>query len=164
MADAGSMFMCTLQQDLVLIRKKRQIHFSCIHPWQLIPCIPVSPPQIAEDWIEAQKAMQSSALKAAAVMCRRVLYDTLLDKGCKLHPLHDGLAELIKDHRLPAIFDQWLPAIKDDGHDAAHPDRALQVSSNNISETMEYTSELLRFLYIEPYEFEQRKNRNTATG
>lgn len=121
---------------------------------------PAIPSQIAEDWIEAQKAMQVSAPKAAAVMFRRVLYSVLINKGCKLHPLNEGLRQLIADERLPKIFDDWLPAIKDDGHDGAHPDRALQVSAENVSETFEYTAELLRFLYIEPYEFEQRKMRN----
>lgn len=123
---------------------------------------PSVPAQIADDWAEAQRAVQASAHKAAAVMFRRVLYGVLIDKHCKLHPLHEGLTELIQSQRLPAIFDEWLPAIKDDGHDGAHPDRALQVSADNLTETMEYTSELLRFLYIEPYEFQQRKSRNAA--
>jgi hypothetical protein len=124
---------------------------------------PSIPMPIADDWEEAQKAMQAGAPKGAAVMFRRVLYSVLMDKGCKLFPLRDGLNDLIQGQRLPAIFDDWLPAIRDDGHDGAHPDRALQVSHENVSETMEYTSELLRFLYIEPYEFEQRKARNAAS-
>jgi hypothetical protein len=123
---------------------------------------PSLPPNIADDWAEAQRTMQASAPKATAVMLRRVLYGVLIDKNCQLHPLRDGLTALITTCRLPAIFDEWLPAIKDDGHDGAHPDRALQVSTENVNETMEYTSELLRFLYIEPYEFQQRKSRNNA--
>jgi Domain of unknown function (DUF4145) len=125
---------------------------------------PSIPQSIAEDWQEAQKAIQASAPKAAAVMCRRVLYGVLMDKNYKLNPLHEGLKELISGQRLPAIFDEWLPAIKDDGHDGAHPDRALQVSTENITETIEYTSELLRFLYIEPYDFQQRKLRNAPAA
>jgi hypothetical protein len=127
------------------------------------PPHPGVPTNIADDWAEAQRTMQASAPKAAAVMLRRVLYGVLIDKGCKLHPLHEGLIALITTCRLPAIFDEWLPAIKDDGHDGAHPDRALQVSTENVIETMEYTAELLRFLYIEPYEFQQRKARNAAS-
>lgn len=123
---------------------------------------PGIPAQIADDWIEAQKAIQVSAPKATAVMLRRVLYGVLMDKSCKLKPLKDGVKELIAKERLPKMFDDWLIAIHDDGHDGAHPDRALQVSAENVSETIEYTSELLRYLYIEPYEFEQRKKRNTA--
>ncbi len=106
--------------------------------------------------------MEAGAPKAAAVMCRRVLYGVILDKKCKEHPLHEGLNQLIQTQRLPAIFDEWLPAIKDDGHDAAHPHRALEIDPDNICETMEYTAELLRFLYIEPYEFQQRKARGAA--
>lgn len=120
------------------------------------------PTNIAEDWQEAQRAMQAIAPKAAAVMLRRVLYGTLIDKNCKLHPISDGLKQLIAEQRLPAVFDDWLTAIKDDGHDGAHPDRALQVSIENINETFEYTAELLRYLYIEPYEFQVRKARNIA--
>ena len=93
-------------------------------------------------------------------MLRRVLCSILIDRSCKLQPIKDGLQELITKHRLPAIFDDWLPAIKDDGHDGAHPDRALNVSADNVAETVEYTAELLRFLYIEPYDFQQRKMRN----
>lgn len=124
---------------------------------------PAIPPAISEDWAETQRAMQASAPKAAAMMLRRVMYGVLLDKGCKEHPLHEGMKELIDEQRLPAIFDQWLPAIRDDGHDAAHPHRALQVSTDNISESMSYTAELLRYVYIEPYEFQQRLNRNAQS-
>ena len=123
---------------------------------------PGIPTEIANDWIEAQKAMQADAPKAAAVMFRRVLYSVLIEKGCKLHPIREGLEQLISTQRLPSIFDDWLPAIRDDGHDGAHPDRALHVSAENVAETMEYTSELLRYLYIEPYDFQQRKARNAA--
>jgi hypothetical protein len=90
------------------------------------------PIDIGENWEEAQKAMAAGAVKAAAVMCRRVLYGVLLNKSCTLYPLKDGMKQLITQNRLPAIFDGWLPAIKDDGHDAAHPDRALAVSIENI--------------------------------
>jgi hypothetical protein len=103
--------------------------------------------------------MEAGAVKAAAVMCRRVLYDVLIDKKCKLKPLKDGARQFITENRLPGIFDSWLPAITDDGHDAAHPDRALTVSTDNIIETAEYTSELLKVLYVEPWEFEKRKKR-----
>jgi hypothetical protein len=139
----------------------RPSDFFLMHPSRLIAAAhPSIPTAIAEDWREARVALNASAPKAAAVMFRRVLYGALLDKKCKLHPLMDGLGDLIKNERLPAIFDDWLPAIKDDGHDAAHPDRALHVSAANVAETMEYTAELLRYLYIEPYEFQQRKQRN----
>jgi hypothetical protein len=132
-----------------------------MHPSRAIdPVHPAVPKHIANDWTEAQKAMGADAPKAAAVMCRRVLYGAILDKKCKEHPLNEGLKQLIQDQRLPAIFDDWLPAIKDDGHDAAHPHRALEISPENVSETMDYTAELLRFLYIEPYEFQERKARN----
>lgn len=135
-----------------------------MHPSRAIdPAHPAVPKNIAEDWIEAQTAMEAGAVKAAAVMCRRVLYGVILDKNCKERPLKEGLEQLIQSQRLPAIFDDWLPAITDDGHDAAHPHRALDISHENVSETMEYTSELLRHLYIEPYEFQQRKARNAAT-
>jgi hypothetical protein len=135
-------------------------------PFFMYPSHAIEPPHpgipvhIADDWVEAQRSMQASAPKAAAVMLRRVLYDVLLDKGCKLQPIKEGVKELIQQQRLPAIFDEWLPAIKDDGHDGAHPDRALKVSTENVAETLEYTAELMRFLYIEPYEFQQRKSRN----
>ncbi|MCU1320382.1 MAG: hypothetical protein JWM43_31 [Acidobacteriaceae bacterium] len=120
------------------------------------------PPEIADDWLESQRSLSVGNPKATAVMLRRVLYGVLLDKGCTLYPLKKGMEDLISGQRLPGIFDEWLPAIRDDGHDAAHPDRALHVSSENVIETMEYTGELLRYLYIEPYEFQQRKARQIA--
>jgi hypothetical protein len=76
--------------------------------------------------------------------------------------LIDGCKALIAKERLPARFDDWLTAITDDGHDAAHPDRALSVSADNIQETMSYIAELLRVVYIEPHEFAQRKARNAS--
>jgi Domain of unknown function (DUF4145) len=120
------------------------------------------PAAVADDWLEAQKAMQANAPKAAAVMLRRVLYSVLIDKKCKLLPLRQGMEQLISEQRLPAVFDSWLPAIRDDGHDGAHPDRALQVDPANVAQTIEYTAELLRFLYIEPYEFLERTKRSNS--
>jgi hypothetical protein len=120
------------------------------------------PVPVAEDWIEAQAAFNENAVKAAAVMCRRVLYGVLLDKGCKEHPLHSGIADLVAKARLPHVVEQWLTEIKDDGHDAAHPFRALNVPAENVAEVMEYTKELLRFVYIEPYELQQRLARKAG--
>jgi hypothetical protein len=108
------------------------------------------------DWVEAQKTFDEGALKAAAVMCRSVLYGVLLHKKCKEHPLHEGIAELVAQARLPQVVEQWLGEIKDDGHDAAHHYRALSVPAKNVAETMEYTKELLRFVYIEPEELRER--------
>jgi hypothetical protein len=134
-----------------------------LHPPRTIePAHASVPAEIADDWLEAQRSLAGGNPKAAAVMLRRVLYGVLLDKGCKLHPLREGMQDIITGQRLPGIFDDWLPAIRDDGHDGAHPDRSLKVSTENVTETMEYTSELLRYLYIEPYEFQQRKARNAA--
>jgi len=135
-----------------------------VHPSRAIePPHPSIPADIADDWLEAQRSSVGGNPKATAMMLRRVLYGILLDKRCRLRPLKDGVQDLITGQRLPAVFDDWLPAIQDDGHDAAHPDRALKVSTDNVAETMEYTTELLRYLYIEPYEFQQRKARNGAT-
>jgi hypothetical protein len=120
------------------------------------------PAPVAEDWVEAQKAFRAGAVKAAAVMCRRVLYGILLDKKCKEHPLHEGLKELVQRARLPGIVEQWLNEIKDDGHDAAHPHRALVVAAENVEETMEYTKELLRYVYIEPFDLAQRLARKAS--
>jgi hypothetical protein len=131
-------------------------------PGTIEPAHASVPVEIADDWLEAQRSLAAGNPKAAAVMLRRVLYGGLMDKGCKLHPLREGMQDLITGQRLPGIFDDWLPAIRDDGHDGAHPDRSLKVSTENVTETMEYTSELLRYLYIEPYEFQQRKARNAA--
>ncbi len=64
--------------------------------------------------------------------------------------------------RPPTIVEEWLKEIKEDGHDAAHPSRALIVPSENVQETMEYTKELLRFTYIEPYELKERLARKAG--
>jgi Domain of unknown function (DUF4145) len=140
------------RDDLLIVFPKRRI--DKVH--KSIPA------PVADDWIEAQKAFNENAVKAAAVMCRRVLYGVLLDKKCKEHPLHEGIAELVAQARLPHVVEQWLTEIKDDGHDAAHPFRALNVPAENVAETMEYTKELLRFVYIEPYELQQRLARKAA--
>ena len=123
---------------------------------------PALPRPIAEDWIEAQRALEVGAAKAAAVMCRRVLYGVPLDKKCKEHPLHEGLQQLAQREKLPSVVENWLNEIKEEGHDAAHPHRALYVSTENVSETMEYTRELLRFVYVEPFELQARLARKAA--
>jgi hypothetical protein len=138
--------------------------FFLYPPRTIEPAHASVPTEIADDWLEAQRSLAGGNPKAAAVMLRRVLYGVLINKACRLHPLRDGMQDLITGQRLPAVFDEWLPAIRDDGHDAAHPERALNVSTENVTETMEYTAELLRYLFIEPYEFQQRRARNVAPG
>lgn len=120
------------------------------------------PAPIAEDWVDAQKVFGVEAVKAAAVMCRRILYGVLLEKKCKEHPLHEGIAELLSKVRLPQIVEEWLKEIKEDGHDAAHPFRALNVPAENVAETMGYTKELLRFVYVEPFELKKRLARKAT--
>jgi hypothetical protein len=142
------------------VEQRQDIDWLRIFPKRRIDIVHKSIPlPVAEDWIEAQKAFNESAVKAAAVMCRRVLYGVLLDKKCKEHPLHEGITELVAQARLPQVVEHWLTEIKDDGHDAAHPFRALSVPTENVAETMEYTKELLRFVYIEPYDLRQRLAR-----
>jgi hypothetical protein len=120
------------------------------------------PSPIAKDWTEAQKAFNVGATKAAAMMCRRILYGVILDKKCPEHPLHAGIQQLCSQERLPSIVERWLGEIKEDGHDAAHPSRALDVRDENVAETLEYTKELLRFVYIEPFELKERLARKAG--
>jgi hypothetical protein len=122
------------------------------------------PEPIAKDWVEAQKCFNVGATKATAMTCRRILYGVILHKQCPEHPLHVGILKLVNQERLPSIVEQWLGEIKDDGHDAAHPSRALDVSDENVLETMGYTKELLRFVYIEPFELQGRLARKANTA
>ena len=68
-------------------------HQQTSDPFFMYPSGAIEPPHpgvpvnIADDWVGAQRSFQASAPEAAAVMLRRVLYDVLLDKGCKLHPI-----------------------------------------------------------------------------
>jgi hypothetical protein len=120
------------------------------------------PATVGGDWVEAQKAVNVGALTAAALMCRRVLYGVILDKKCKEHPLHEGISQLVAMIRPPVIVEEWLKEIKEDGHDAAHPSRSLSIPADNVLETMEYTRELLRFAYVEPFELKARLARKAA--
>jgi Domain of unknown function (DUF4145) len=122
------------------------------------------PKSVGNDWVEALKAMNVGAITAAAVMCRRVLYGVILDMKCKEHPLQEGIAELAAKIRPPMIVEEWLKEIKEDGHDAAHPSRALSVPADNVLETIEYTRELLRFAYIEPFELKARLVRKATSA
>ena len=120
------------------------------------------PSAVGDDWLEAQMAFRAGALKAAAVMCRRVLYGVLLQQGCREHPLRDGLNDLAAKASLPPLMRQKLDEIKDDGHDAAHPSRALQVDAANVAESVEFTADLLRYVYEEPWKLERRYQRKQA--
>jgi len=122
------------------------------------------PRQVAEDWVEAQNAHMAGAPKAAAVMCRRVLYGVLLQQGCREHPLSAGLNDLATKVSLPPLMRQKLDEIKDDGHDAAHPSRALQVAAANVAESVEFAADLLRYVYEEPWKLERRYQRKQPGG
>jgi hypothetical protein len=69
---------------------------------------------------------------------------------------------LAAKERLPRVVENWLKEIKEDGHDAAHPHRALHIPDENVLEAIHYTRELLRFVYIEPHDLEERLARKAA--
>ena len=157
-------YVVTTKNAAVQVDQNRHEDSLIIYPSGPPPMAHKSIPKpIAKDWVEAQKTFDVGATKAAAMMCRRILYGVILDKKCPEHPLHAGIQQLCSQERLPSIVEKWLEEIKEDGHDAAHPSRSLDVRDENIAETMEYTKELLRFVYIEPDELQERLARKAES-
>src|SRR5580704_11543318 len=59
--------------------QNRQLDSLTVYPSGPEPTAHESiPPPVANDWIEAQKTFNVGATKAAATMCRRVLYGVML--------------------------------------------------------------------------------------
>lgn len=132
---------------------------------RLIPNIdPAIPKEIADDYSEAIKCESVSASKATVTQCRRVMQNTCILKG--VNPKND-LIDQIDELELKRIIN---PTLKDMAHTirmignwGAHPqkDPLRDVTPEDASEILKFTSEFLDEVYVRPARI---KNLKTKKG
>ena len=117
---------------------------------------PDVPPDIAEVFGEAVRALHADCPRASAVMARRTLEAITVDKGETAGNLADRLKNLAgKGILLPTLAD-WAREVRLVGNVGAHFDPIESVSTEDADQLVTFVRELLKYLYELPAELARR--------
>ncbi|NJD99512.1 DUF4145 domain-containing protein [Thermococcus sp. LS1] len=116
--------------------------------------LPKSVPQeVLHDYIEALKAYNVGAYRAAVVMARRALQQAVEDKGAsKKRRLHEQINELFEKGLLDKATKSLADGVRHFGNYGAHPQEDLlsQVTKDDARLTIEILKRILAKLYGSP--------------
>lgn len=120
------------------------------------------PPEIGDDFNEANRCLGVEAKKATVTMCRRALQNTCVSKGA--NPAADLFKQIdeLESKRVinPAMRDV-AQAIRKIGNWGAHPqdDPLKDVTFDDASEIVKFTSEFLEEVFVRPARLEALKQK-----
>jgi len=115
------------------------------------------PPQIAGAFEEAVLALSANCSRAAAVMARRTLEAIATDKGEVSGTLDKRLTNLSDKGLLHPALSDWSREVRLVGNAGAHFDPVNEVSAEDARQLIDFIRELAKFLYVLPYELDQRR-------
>lgn len=135
-------------QDLIRL-DDFQIEIS--YPHAKVSADDAIPEEIAEDFKEAKKCISVDAKKATVTMCRRVLQNTCIAKGCNpKSDLINQIDELESNRLISPSMKDIAHTIRKVGNWGAHPqnDPLKDVTLEDASELLEFTSEFLDEIFV----------------
>jgi hypothetical protein len=117
------------------------------------------PPEIRADYEEALKCQSIRAYRASCAMFRRALQASLLQLGAD--PKLDLIRQIEALAVLPSDVKDWAHQIRIFGNWGAHPDRdnLKDVAGNDASETHDFMSKFLLYLFIMPAKVKLSRER-----
>lgn len=141
-------------------RGGRPIRHRGIHWWPLPVAVITDdiPEQIGVVYDEAQRALAARCPRAAAVMARRTLEAVAADHGKETGSLFERLNSLSADGKLHPTLVEWTTQIRLIGNVGAHFDPVNDVSIEEATVLLEFTRELLRYLYEYPKRIQRLRN------
>ena len=107
------------------------------------------PEAIRKDLDEAKICFSSAAFRAAAVMARRAMQVSALDKGAKTDKLVLQIAELKNSGQITTHLKDWADAVRWVGNDAAHPN-GTPVTKEDAEDVLHLAEQFLHVLYVAP--------------
>ena len=117
------------------------------------------PEHVRQDLDEAKMCISVNAYRASAVMSRRSMQSTCIDKGAKKDKLVDQIAELLATGVITNDLKGWADVVRWVGNDAAHPDKMV-VSKEDADDILQLAEQFLHVIYVAPaIAIERRKKR-----
>ncbi len=118
------------------------------------------PVAIANALGEAVTALAADCPRAAAVMARRTLEAIAVDQGESTGVLAQRLANMASRNLLQPTLADWAKEVRLVGNSGAHFDPINPVTKSDATQLIEFVRELIKFIYILPFELNARR---TAT-
>ena len=134
------------------------IHWRGFHWWPLAGASlhKAVPPQIGSAFSEAFTALEAGCPRASAAMARRTLEAIAVDKGETQGTLDHRLRNLAATGVLHPSLADWTKEVRLVGNSGAHFDPMDDVSLDDARQLVDFVRELLKFLYVLPYELQER--------
>src|SRR5260221_2144022 len=111
--------------------------------------------------IEAEKCLAVGALDACGVMTRRAMHSLCEDKGATGKDLFAQLQDLKDKHLIAPDLWQWAEELRVLGKHGARPEWP-EVSEDDAEYGVKFLREIIRYVYINPYERSQNKLKETS--
>lgn len=106
------------------------------------------PEKIRKIYLEALICFNVSAWNATATMCRRAVQECIIDKGGEGKMLYNQIDNLAEKRIITDDIKEWAHEIRLLGRDGAHADVPTDVGEKEANFAIEFTGELLNYVYI----------------
>ena len=113
------------------------------------PTDPNIPDAIRADLDEAKRCFQVGAWRAVAVMARRAIQATAIDKGATKGNLVDQINALATKGVITNDVKEWATVVRWVGNDGAHPGSDA-VTKDDAEDILDLTEQLLTIVYVAP--------------
>jgi len=139
---------CNSCEQAVLVHELGES--SAVYPHALpSPTDSNIPDPMRGDLDEAKRCFSVSAWRGAAVLARRAIQSSALDKGAKIEKLAEQIAELQTKGAIINDLKQWADVVRWVGNDAAHPGGDA-VTEEDAEEILKLAEQFLHVLYVTP--------------
>lgn len=112
--------------------------------------------------VEAQRCLSVGANNACGVMLRRAIHCLCQDKGASGKDLFEQLADLKATSTITPDLWEWSEELRVLGKHGAHPEWP-EVTPEDAEYGMKFLEDIVRYVYINPYELAQRRVKETST-
>ncbi len=119
------------------------------------------PKAVIDSAIEAEKCLSVSAHNACGVMTRRAIHSLCEDKSAKGKDLFGQLEYLKANHLITPDLWTWSEELRVLGKHGAHPEWP-EVSEDQAEYGVKFLREIVRYVYINPYERSQKRLKETS--
>lgn len=107
------------------------------------------PNPMKEDLIEAKTCYGVSAYRGCAVLARRAIQSTCIEKGAKKGDLIKQLDELKINGTITKDLHEWATVVRWVGNDAAHPNKDI-VTKEDADDILKLAEQFLHVIYVAP--------------
>lgn len=114
------------------------------------------PEGIRRDLDEAKLCLSVNSWRACAVMARRVMQSTCIDKGATKEKLVDQLQELASNGVITKDLKEWADVVRWVGNDAAHPSKD-EVNKEDAEDILKLAEQFLHVIYVAPAIAKERR-------